>query len=269
MSSGNAVSMSPSTQDPHLLSPRRLPARITSIDALRGLVIFTMIYVNDIAGARHVPWWMKHYSDSFKGSGMTFVDLVFPAFLFIVGMSIPIALGIRLARGEKIWKLLLHILIRTLSLLVVGVLMVNSESGPSGKVMGWSRTHWSALLYLGAILSFCSIDGRNVIAMVLRVLGWAILIFLAFAYRNGKGERIIALQSQWPIISIRTEWYGILGLIGWAYLVGSLVYLIFRTNRTALLGCMVLLMCLFIADRKHVFDDFWLSNVVGLGAPLG
>jgi len=53
------------------------------------LLIFTMIYVNDISGAKHVPWWMKHFSDSFKGSGMTFVDLVFPAFLFIVGMSIP------------------------------------------------------------------------------------------------------------------------------------------------------------------------------------
>src|SRR5437016_4948083 len=92
--------------------------RITSIDALRGLVIFTMIYVNDIAGAKHVPWWMKHFSDSFKGSGMTFVDLVFPAFLFIVGMSIPFALGARLCRGDRIWKILGHILLRTISLLV-------------------------------------------------------------------------------------------------------------------------------------------------------
>src|SRR5437016_12623275 len=103
--------------------------RITSIDALRGLVIFTMIFVNDISGAKHVPWWMKHYSDSFKGSGMTFVDLVFPAFLYIVGMSIPFALGARIARGESIWRILAHVLVRTLSLLAIGVWMVNSESG--------------------------------------------------------------------------------------------------------------------------------------------
>src|SRR5213596_1577872 len=69
--------------------------RITSIDALRGLVMFAMIYVNDIAGADHVPDWMVHYSDRHRGSGMTFVDLVFPAFLFIVGMSIPFALRAR------------------------------------------------------------------------------------------------------------------------------------------------------------------------------
>jgi len=60
--------------------------------------------------------------------------------------------------------------------------------------------------------------------------------------------------------SLRTEWWGILGLIGWAYLVGAVVYLIFRSQRTALLGCMVLLFCLFAADRKHVFDNLWLGR---------
>jgi len=203
---------------PPLAAPRQ---RVISIDALRGLVMFTMIYVNDISGTKHVPWWMKHYSDSFKGSGMTFVDLVFPAFLFIVGMSIPFALGARIARGESIWRILGHVLVRTLSLLVIGILMVNSESGPSGKLMGWSRTAWTSLLYLAAILSFCSLRPR-VLAIVLRVIGWGTMIFLAFAYRGSKGERIIELHSTWPIVSIRTEWYGILGLIGWAYLVACI-----------------------------------------------
>src|SRR5438034_9929763 len=129
-----AASTSPSDQcDLPVGEKGPIAGRITSIDAVRGLVMFTMIYVNDISGAKHVPWWMKHYSDSFKGSGMTFVDLVFPAFLFIVGMSIPFALGARIARGEPIWKIIGHVLVRTLSLLVIGILMMNSESGPSGK----------------------------------------------------------------------------------------------------------------------------------------
>ena len=79
-------------------------ARIASIDALRGFVMFTMIFVNDLAGAPKniVPDWMAHFSDRHKdGSGMTFVDLVFPAFLFIVGMSIPFALGPRLKKGDS------------------------------------------------------------------------------------------------------------------------------------------------------------------------
>jgi uncharacterized membrane protein len=81
------------------LAPAR---RIPSIDALRGLVIFTMIYVNDVAGApsRIVPAWMRHFHG--RGSGMTFVDLVFPAFLFVVGMSVPFALTTRQARGARL-----------------------------------------------------------------------------------------------------------------------------------------------------------------------
>src|SRR5208283_6067606 len=101
---------------------QRLP-RVASIDATRGLVMFTMIFVNDISGVSHqiVPDWMRHFHGR---SGMTFVDLVFPAFLFIVGMSIPSALGGRLRTGEPLWKTLLHILARTLSLLLIGILMV-------------------------------------------------------------------------------------------------------------------------------------------------
>ena len=78
--------------EPAIVAPKT--ARIASIDALRGFVMFTMIFVNDLAGApkKVVPDWMVHFSDRHKhGSGMTFVDLVFPGFLFIVGMSIPIA----------------------------------------------------------------------------------------------------------------------------------------------------------------------------------
>src|SRR5208282_6737227 len=100
-------------------SSQRLP-RVTSIDAARGLVMFTMIFVNDIAGVSHqiVPDWMRH----FRGrSGMTFVDLVFPAFLFMVGMAIPSALGGRLQAGEPVWKIFRHVVARTLSLLLLGI----------------------------------------------------------------------------------------------------------------------------------------------------
>jgi predicted acyltransferase len=242
--------------------------RITSIDALRGVVIFTMIYVNDIAGvdSRIVPAWMRHFQGP---SGMTFVDLVFPAFLFIVGMSVPIALNSRLARDEPLWKCLLHIVIRTLSLLFIGILIVNGS--PDSEKMGWSSSLWSTLMFLSAIFAFSSLalPGREqasrVIPVVLRVLGLASLVFLAFAFRGRDGHRIITLSP----LSIHTQWYGILGLIGWAYLVAALVFVVFRTRRTPVLGCMVLLFCLYPADQAGAFEGFWLSHVVGIGGPLG
>src|SRR5271166_5479084 len=107
--------------------PAAKPGRIISIDALRGLVMFMMIFVNDLAGAgKVVPDWMVHFSDRHHGgSGMTFVDLVFPAFLFIVGLSIPFALGGRLTKGEPVWRVFGHVTIRTILLLFIGILMVH------------------------------------------------------------------------------------------------------------------------------------------------
>lgn len=99
------------------ISPNRSSSnRIVSVDALRGFVMFLMIFVNDLAGAPEtiVPAWMRHFHGK---SGMTFVDLVFPGFLFIVGMSIPLGISSRLERGDPLPKIILHIVLRTLSLL--------------------------------------------------------------------------------------------------------------------------------------------------------
>lgn len=65
-------------------------ARIRSVDALRGFIMFMMIFVNDLAGAgKTVPDWMVHFSDRHRqGSGMTFVDLVFPAFLLMACLMV-------------------------------------------------------------------------------------------------------------------------------------------------------------------------------------
>ena len=61
--------------------------RIASVDALRGLVILLMIFVNDVAGVKTAPAWLKHVSA--RADGMTLPDMVFPAFLFIMGMWSP------------------------------------------------------------------------------------------------------------------------------------------------------------------------------------
>src|SRR3982750_1625474 len=83
------------------------PARIQSLDVLRGLTILVMMFVNDLSGVKGVPPWMEHIHPS-DSDGMTFVDVVFPAFLFIVGISIPFAIGSRLEKGERIARVWRH-----------------------------------------------------------------------------------------------------------------------------------------------------------------
>lgn len=249
------------------------PARVISIDALRGFVMFTMIFVNDLAGAPRsvVPDWMAHFSDRHKhGSGMTFVDLVFPAFLFIVGMSLPLALGPRLGRGEAVWKVLGHVVTRTLALLAIGILMVNNES-PADASPAWSPELWTWLMFLSALLAFCSISPGNaknhparfwkILTVGLRVLGIAGMIICAFTFQGENGRRVITLSP----FQINTEWYGILGIIGWAYFFAALIFLAFRYQRIALLGCLALLLCLYPADRTGLFDNFWLGSIFGIG----
>ena len=101
--------------------------------------------------------------------------------------------------------------------------------------------------------------------MLVRVAGIAGLIWAAFVYRSANGTRIISLAP----FAIHTDWYGILGLIGWSYLMASLVFLTFRANRAAILGCIGLMICLFAADRKGLFENFWLNKIVGIGETLG
>jgi predicted acyltransferase len=240
----------------------RPTARIPSLDALRGLTILVMIFVNDLHGVKGAPAWMKHIQPP-NADGMTFVDVVFPAFLFIVGTSIPFAIGRRLAQGESLGRVWRHILTRTLGLLVIGVFMVNEESisdrGPLSPPL------WTMLMYVAVILVWNTPPrqpgARRTLALGLRAVGLALLVALAFLYR-GQGEA--------GLIELRPEWWGILGLIGWAYLVGCLVYVPLRNQLAGVVGMISLLYCVYIADAAGGFSHLsWLTRWVSVGAALG
>lgn len=187
--------------------------RILAIDVFRGLTILVMIFVNTLSGVRGMPAWAEHMPA--EVDGMTFVDAVFPAFLFIVGMSIPFALAQREAKGDtplQVWK---HIGLRALGLIVLGVFMVNAEDGYNEAAMGMSIYLWSLLFY-GCALLVWSVHRfeEKMISFGLRGIGIAGLVTLAFVFRGGPhGELYIAPQ-----------WWGILGLIGWAYLIACVFY---------------------------------------------
>ncbi len=246
----------------HSSSPSRPTERVYAIDVLRGLTILTMIFVNDLASVRGIPWWMKHMPES--ADGMTFVDVVFPAFLFIVGMAIPYALDRRLQKAGSGWKLLPHILLRTAGLLILGVLMVNIH-GVNAAATGLNSETWSLSMFVSAILVWNHYDtssaGRSRLAVILRIVGGAGILLLAAIYRAGTPDAL-----HW----LRTSWWGILGLIGWAYLCASLAYLIFRKNLPGLVGALGLFVLLYGADKAGAFACVrFISDYVWIGGHIG
>ncbi len=239
-----------------------LGARIASIDVFRGLTILSMIFVNDLGRISGVPWWLKHFPAD--ADGMTFVDIVFPAFLFIVGMAIPFAIGRRFEKGEAALQIWRHIGIRTFALLVIGVFMVNISSFNASAVVV-SKDLWIFLMFISVILvwnQYPRSEGKKrSLFIALRMVGIGGLVVMAVLYRGGSGENVI-----W----MRTSWWGILGLIGWAYLTSCTAYLLFRRQIGAMMGVLALLIALYIGNESGAlkFLDFinkyvWLAGHIG------
>ncbi|MBE9517842.1 MAG: DUF1624 domain-containing protein, partial [Bacteroidetes bacterium] len=58
--------------------------RLKSIDILRALTMLLMIFVNDLWSLTDIPAWLEHKAANEDGMGLA--DVVFPAFLLIVGL---------------------------------------------------------------------------------------------------------------------------------------------------------------------------------------
>ncbi len=193
--------------------------RISSIDIMRGLTLVLMLFVNDL-NMKVAPAWLGHMQADFDGMGLA--DWVFPGFLFIVGMAIPFAFSNRLAKGQSVRKISLHILIRTLSLLLIGVLMLNTGR-VNGELTGISENLWALLMYISVFLIWIDYPAKSnkYLSNGLKIAGIVTLIFLLIKFRSGQPE-----NSGWLV----TEWWGILGLIGWGYLVSAFTYILFRDS---------------------------------------
>lgn len=232
--------------------------RILSIDALRGITILVMIFVNELAGVSGIPAWMKHMPAD--ADAMTFVDVVFPAFLFIVGMSIPFAINRRLAKGDNFWELQGHILWRSLGLLVLGFFMVNAEGGYNAEAMVIPIHAWSLLFYVCVLLVWGVYNfSQKQTAYTLKGIGIAGLIVLALLYRGGE-------DGTDPM---KPQWWGILGLIGWAYLYSCIIYQLFKGNVYGILAMIALCIIFYAVAKQPAVEQSawkWMAGQAGNAA---
>ena len=191
-----------------------------AIDMFRGLTMFLMVFVNDLWTVGGVPHFLEHAETYEDAMGLS--DIVFPMFLFAVGLSIPYALERRFARQVPAEKTLGHILSRTFALLVMGVFLVNAN-GRMAPLLGCGDWLFALLSILGFFLVWNAYPEGFRAGKWLRWGGVLLLLLLAVTYRTESGGLM------------KARWWGILGMIGWAYLFAAVAWLLCR-KRTGILS---------------------------------
>jgi heparan-alpha-glucosaminide N-acetyltransferase len=205
-----------------------------------------MIFVNDLWSLKDIPGWLEHTASEEDGMGLA--DVVFPAFLFIVGLSIPFAIQNRLAKGESRLKIAGHILLRSLALIVMGFFHVNFEN-MQGALVPLSKPVFEILMTVAFFLiwNVWPKDGKawKIPVVWFQAAGIIMLILLAVVYKGG---------PQQDPVWMKPYWWGILGLIGWSYLLCSLLFLLIKQRFWMITLAVVLLYFLNFQEFSPLFD---------------
>jgi predicted acyltransferase len=95
------------------------PNRLVSLDVFRGVVIAGMILVTDPGTYSYVYSPLRHA----EWMGATTTDMIFPAFLFMAGLSIPLSFASQIKRGASRAMLVQRLLRRSLVLVILGLVL--------------------------------------------------------------------------------------------------------------------------------------------------
>ncbi|MFI5105426.1 MAG: acyltransferase family protein, partial [Terriglobales bacterium] len=120
MASGNVTTEAA----PRTVAPPAASGRLVSLDVFRGMTIAGMILVNDPGSWSAIYWPLDHA----EWNGWTPTDLIFPFFLFIVGVSMTLSFTKRVERGATRGQLARHVLLRSLAIFAIGFFL-NGFSG--------------------------------------------------------------------------------------------------------------------------------------------
>lgn len=225
--------------------------RIATIDVFRAITMFLMLFVNDIPGIKQIPHWLLHAKMDEDMLG--FSDIIFPCFLFVMGMSVPFAILKRQEKGKSFWGTLRHVLERTLALIVMGLFTVNLGSY-DGEATGLPYAWYSILLVVSFFLTWNLYPkSEGVSRYLFKGMKWGgVLLMLGlFLMYEGKNGAVFA-----------PKWWGILGLIGWTYLVTAIVFLIARIRLVWMACAWVLFLALSVLSHGTLDLSFLPSDMV-------
>lgn len=222
---------------------QRVPARIASIDIFRGLTMAVMIFVNELAGVRGLPWWTYHAKASWNV--MTYVDMVYPFFLFIIGLAIPLAVRARLKKNPSTRALWLHVVLRSAALIVLGLVLANADKVDRART-GLSGSTWALIALLGGVL-YWNVYGESKrhasLFRALRLIGLALLVAMYAVFRRAiPGGGVGWIDGSYPEI---------LGLIGYTYFSVAALYILTRRWLWAPLAWFAALVALCAVSTLH------------------
>ncbi len=156
--------------------PNSLNKRLLSLDVFRGFTVAAMILVNNPGDWGHIFAPLEHA----EWDGCTPTDLIFPFFLFIVGVSIVYAFDSKKNAEENFAELIKHILTRTIKLFALGLILSLFPFFDFTTVRIPGVLQRIALVYLACSILFIKVKPKTLFIILLSILlgYWILLTFV-------------------------------------------------------------------------------------------
>ena len=236
--------------------------RARSLDALRGIAILAMIFSGTIPFDNSLPAWMYHAQEPPPNfhfnpnlAGITWVDLVFPCFLFALGAAVPLALSRRLQRNQNLLKVIWQICQRFCLLVSFAIitqhfrpLVINPEPGPYTWRLALIGYILLFLMYV-KLPKYCPKQLQYAVS----ILGWSAGIFFL--------SRLKYLQdSKYPGFSLYRSDIILLVLANIAFFT-SLIWLFTRQKPLVRISILVPLFPLIISFNNNGWNTEFLRDL--------
>jgi predicted acyltransferase len=163
--------------------------RLVSLDVFRGLTVALMILVNNPGGDAYYSF-LQHAT----WNGLTFADVVFPFFIFILGAAIPYAFSKKIEQGTSRKKLFLRVVRRTIILFAIG-LFINWFSTfdlATIRVMGVLQRIALCYFFASLIFLFLKPKWRIILTVAIPIAYW---MLMAFVPVPGYGAGVLTEQG--------------------------------------------------------------------------